>query len=267
MARCATFPVGQPFMFIHLHSEDSGSALTPEPVPNVFPKIAGGELAADFVGERIAGDFYDAMRVGPERVLFGLMDVAGRREDNREILNTAQQIFRTLGAELFAGTDINESVAMTELCIRLNRGLIESSKTVHSCPAFIACYHEKFGTLCYTNAGHTSGLLQDSTGVAELSSTGLPLGLFSHSTCESPTVGLEKGAAVVLVSRGVVECGMDHEKSAEEYGLERIKELLKGTAPGSAQALCVSVLKASAQFGSAAAACDDRTALAFVRTA
>jgi serine phosphatase RsbU (regulator of sigma subunit) len=143
-----------------------------EPVPSEFPKINGAEIAAATYGQRVAGDFYDSLRVSPERILFGLLDVAGRRDTNQQILSAAQNIFRTLGTELFSGPDINESDAMTELCLRLNRGLMEAAAGVHSCPAFIGCYHEQFGTLCYTNAGHTPGLLRDSTGIAELGSTG-----------------------------------------------------------------------------------------------
>src|SRR5689334_19738981 len=157
-----------------------------EPVPTVFPEVGGADIAAVFSGKRVAGDFYDSIRTSPERVLVGLLDVAGRREDNRYILNHAQEIFRTSGLELFSKRDINEADAMTDLCLRLNRGLIDVCCGVHSCPAFIACYHEKFGTLCYTNAGHTPGLVRDHTGVAELPATGLPLGLFSHATCEAP---------------------------------------------------------------------------------
>src|ERR1700689_3858067 len=89
-----------------------------EPVPTSFPKIEGAEIAADFLGTRIGGDLYDSLRVSPERVLFGLLDVAGRREDNRTILDAAQNIFRTFGAELFSRPDINESDSMTELSQR-----------------------------------------------------------------------------------------------------------------------------------------------------
>lgn len=249
------------------HSRVPDPAPAVEPVPNVFPKIRGADLAADFVGQRIAGDFYDSIRVSPERVLFGLLDVAGRREDNRSILIAAQEIFRTHGSELFSRSDLNESDAMTELCLLLNRGLIETSSGVRSCPAFIGCYHEKFGTLCYTNAGHEPALLRDSSGVIELGSTGLPLGLFSHATCEAPTVGLQKDAALLLVSRGVVECGSDHDNSAEEFGLERVKQLLQAAPPGSAHELCESILSAVGKFGAGTPLCDDRTALAFLRTA
>jgi serine phosphatase RsbU (regulator of sigma subunit) len=250
------------------HSRTLAPAPTVEPVPapTVFPKIDGADIAAVFAGQRVAGDFYDSVRVSPERVLFGLLDVAGRREDNRSILTTAQEIFRSHGADLFSRPDFNESDAMTELCLHINRGLIEVSRAVRSCPAFIACYHEKFGTLCYTNAGHMPGLLRDSTGIIELTSTGLPLGLFSHATCDAPTVGLENGAALLLVSRGLVACAA-HDRSEEEFGLERVKQLLQASPSSRARALCVSVLEAVGQFSCEIPLSDDRTALALVRTA
>jgi len=249
------------------HSRPPGPPPPVEPVPTVFPGIEGADIAAAFTGKRVAGDFYDSLRVSSERILFGLLDVAGRREENRGILSSAQQIFRSVGEELFARADINESDAMTELCLALNRGLIDVSQGVHACPAFIGCYHEKLGTLCYTNAGHSPGLLRDSSGIAELHSTGLPLGLFSHATCDSPTVGMEKGGALLLASRGLVECGLSHSESVE-FGIERIKEsLAQTTATGDARSLCASILNAAGQFSPHTPLCDDRTALALIRTA
>jgi phosphoserine phosphatase RsbU/P len=249
------------------HSSVSNDAFRVEPVSTPFPKIEGANIAADFLGERVAGDFFDSVRASPERVLFGLLDAAGRREDNRTILAAAQEIFRNFGTELFSRPDINESEAMTELSLRLNRALIETSNGVHACPAFIGCYHEKFGTLCYSNAGHTPGLLRDSRGIAELGSTGLPLGLFSHATTEAPTIGLEKGAALLLVSRGVIECEGHTDQSTEEFGLERVKQLLQAAPAGGSEALTAFILHSVGDFGGESSQCDDRTALALVRTA
>jgi serine phosphatase RsbU (regulator of sigma subunit) len=238
-----------------------------EPAPDEFPKIDGAEIAATTYGKRVAGDFYDSLRVSPERILFGLLDVAGRRESNQLILSAAQKIFRTLGAELFSGSGINESEAITTLCLRLNRGLMDAAAGVHSCPAFIGCYHERFGTLCYTNAGHTPGLLRDSTGIVELASTGLPLGLFSHATCDSPTVALEKGAALLLVSRGVVEGKCKDVKAEDlEFGLERVKDRLLADPSSSAQTIGATILNSVGEFTCEPLVPDDMTALVFVRT-
>ena len=237
-----------------------------EPLPAVFPTIRGAEIAASVIGHRVAGDFYDSLRVSPERILFGLLDVAGRREENASILAAAQQTFRSLGVELFSRPEANESDAMTELSLDINRKVIETSKGVHPCPAFIACYHERFGTLCYTNAGHTPGLLRDSKGIVELGSTGLPLGLFSHATADAPIVGLEKGAALMLVSRGVVECG-ERGEPGNELGLERVKEAFKQATLNPAQSLCTTILDLARTFNAGRSFCDDLTALALRRTA
>jgi serine phosphatase RsbU (regulator of sigma subunit) len=248
------------------HSNAHQTVPAVEPVVSEFPVIDGAEIAAVTYGARVAGDFYDSLRVSSERILFGLLDVAGRRENNQPVLTAAQEIFHKLASDLFGKEDINESEAMTELCLRLNRGIMEVAGGVRSCPAFIACYHERFGTLCYTNAGHSPGLLRDHSGMAELGATGLPLGLFSHATCDAPTVGLEKGAALLLVSRGVVEgkC-KDNQKEDLEFGLEGVKEQMQKTPPGTPQQLCASILNAVGEFTCAPLVADDMTALAFIR--
>ena len=225
--------------------------------------MAGASMAAAFADKRVAGDFYDAFRANPHRVLFGLLDVAGRREDTRGILIAAQNIFRGVGCTLFTKSDINESEVMTELCHLLNRGILEAAGGVRSCPGFLGCYNEELGTLCYTNAGHTPGMLRDHTGVAELAPTGLPLGLFSHATSDSPTVALEPGAALLLVSRGVVEGRVKgYRGRAVEFGLEHVEELFRNDPALDPQALCTSILNA---IGECEYIADDQTALAFVR--
>ena len=247
----------------------SRAAATPptvEPVPTVFPVIHGGAMAAVFSRQRVAGDFYDAIRINSHRVLFGLLDVAGRRDVTRGILIAAQDIFRKRGCELFAEPDINESEAMTDLCHLLNRGIQESAGGVHSCPGFLGCYNEQLGTLCYTNAGHTPGLLRDHSGIVELPSTGLPLGLFTHATADSPTVGLESGAALLLVSRGVVEGkGKGKHAQAAEIGLEHVKELFLNDSAHDPRALCTSILNAIGDCEYTSPLHDDQTALALVR--
>ena len=249
------------------HSREATAAAVVEPVPTIFPRISGADIAAVFVGKRVAGDFYDSIRVSPERVLIGLLDIAGRREDNRHLLIAAQEVFRQAGPELFSVADINEADAMTDLNLRINRALIAASEGVRSCPAFMACYHETFGTLCYSNAGHTPALLRDRTGVSELGSTGLPLGLFSHATSDSQIVALENGAALLLVSRGVLECEGRVDGSSEDFGLGRVKNAFHDTPLSSAQAVCTSILHSVHQFGGGGPICDDRTALAVIRTA
>jgi phosphoserine phosphatase RsbU/P len=232
-----------------------------EPVESSFPVMKDAEIAAAFAGERAAGDFYDSIRVSPNRVLFGLLDVAGRRAENETILADAQQVFRELGTELLSPVQVNEAEALTQLCIQLNRTIMEASEGVHSCPAFAGCYNEDLGVVFYVNAGHTPGLVRHGQDVSELPATGLPLGLFSHTTCDAPLIALEPGAALLLASRGVVEAKC----KAEEYGLQRVERAFQQAPLTGAHDLCVSILNDVQGFARTEPKEDDVTALALVR--
>jgi serine phosphatase RsbU (regulator of sigma subunit) len=246
------------FLFNHDKSDRISSQ---EPVQAEVPELHAAQLAAAYFGERQGGDLHDFVRVTPNRVLFGLLDMAGRLKDNGAIVSAAQHTFRTRSQELFAAPDVNEADAMSELCLELNRTIMSSEGGVRSCPAFAGCYNEDLGTVCYFNAGHTPGLLRDMTGITELPATGLPLGLFSHATCEAPLVALPPGAALMLVSRGLLE----GKRRREEFGLERVKSGLQKAAKETAQQLCAGVIECVQQFMQKPPVHNDVTALALVR--
>jgi|ERR1700732_1114587 hypothetical protein len=66
-----------------------------EPLHCDAPVLRHAEIAAVYSGQRVAGDFYEFLRVGPSRMLFVLPDIAGLRADTREILTAVQKTFRT----------------------------------------------------------------------------------------------------------------------------------------------------------------------------
>jgi serine phosphatase RsbU (regulator of sigma subunit) len=237
------------------------SARAVEPVDSDFPKLRDADLGAAYAGEREAGDFYDSFRVTPSRVLFGLLDVAGRRAENASILAEAQQVFRDRGTELFAPPEVNEAEALTELCVELNRAIMGAADGVRSCPAFAACYNEELGIVCYVNAGHTPGLVRTGDQISDLDATGLPLGLFSHATCDAPIVALPPGSALLLASRGVLEAKCRD----EEFGLSNLKHAFNQAPLTNAHELCASVLNHVQDFTCTPPREDDLTALAIVR--
>jgi len=246
-----------------LARNEASSSLPPEPARAEIPKLHGAGMAAIYYGQRQAGDFYDCIRVHPERVLFGLLDAAGGLAETRAIVSAAQRTFRTVGSSLFEKDDVNEAEAMIELCLQLNRTVLDAAQRVHACPAFAGCYNESLGIVCYFNAGHTPGLARDHARVTELPATGLPLGLFSHATSDASMIALEPGATLLLVSRGVIE----GKRKAEEFGLERVKEGLQRGPAESAKEVCLAVLDGIRQFMGTAPTHDDVTTLALVRSA
>ena len=221
------------------------------------------QLAAASYGRRAGGDLHDYLRVNPSRVLFALLDVAGRLDQNHAIAGAAQDTLRSYGAQLLAHEDVNEADAMIEVCVQMNRAILKAAGRVWPCAAFAGCFNEALGTLCYVNAGHTPGLLRDATGIAEMGATGLPLGLFSHSAADASIVALEPGAALLLVSRGLVEA----RRKAQEFGLPRVKEALLGASGKGAQEACMAVVEEVQRFVAGAPPQNDVTAIALARSA
>jgi serine phosphatase RsbU (regulator of sigma subunit) len=257
--RALTLP---PAVFVRslFKRRDTVVSLT-DPRHSSAPVMRHAEIAAVYQGQRVAGDFYEFLRVGPSRVLFGMFDLAGRRQDTREILIAAQNTFRNLEPNLFAGQNFNEAEAMVGLCQEVNLTILKVAAGVRSCPAFIGCYNEDLGTVCYTNAGHTPGLLRDDSGITQLEASGLPLGIFSHATHSASTCALEPGAVLLSVSRGIVEA----EYHNEEFGLEGTKKSFQRTNAGTAQDLCLAMLQSAEDFMDTAPTHNDVTALALLR--
>jgi serine phosphatase RsbU (regulator of sigma subunit) len=236
-------------------------AVSHGPTVAEMPQLVGAEIAGLVHGHRVGGDFYQYVRANPQRVVFGLLDVAGDSKENRPIVVAANEAFQEKGPTCLANDEVNEADAMMEFCQELNQSIRGAAKGVRTCAAFLGCYNEELGTVCYINAGHTPGLLRYDDSVSELSATGMPLGLFSASTYEAPTVAVPKGGALLLASRGVVEAA----QKREEYGLQRLKEHFMKMPLTSAHQVAMSSLDAVRQFAESAAEQNDLTTLAVVR--
>jgi serine phosphatase RsbU (regulator of sigma subunit) len=230
------------------------------PSAAAFPELSGADIAGVIHGQRVGGDLYHFLRANRCRVVFGLLDVAGRREENHNIVDAARQTFQELGNAKFLHEEVNEADAMMEFCLELNLSIRRAANGVRSCAAFLGCYNEELGTICYVNAGHTPGLLRDASGITELPASGLPLGLFAASTYEAPTAALQRGASLLLVSRGVVEAS----SRKREFGLDRVKQHFTSASSQDAHTIATHILGAVAQFAEGAPQ-NDVTALALLR--
>jgi serine phosphatase RsbU (regulator of sigma subunit) len=219
----------------------SSSAVAPklrQPEPACIPVLRQSNIAALYRAARIGGDFFDFQPVTETKLLFLLMDIAGRRDQALNIAAAAQETFRQRSRELYATSSNEDAESMTRLLLDLNRELIRTSGGVCYAPAFLGCYDEEIGVVTYVNAGHIPGILNDSDGTLLLEANGLPLGLFSHATHDSQFCVLRPGAVLALVSKGVVE----RRTGDEELGLNKIRELLASSHFQTAQEVCSAIL-------------------------
>lgn len=224
--------------------------------------MPAAQIAARYYGARIGGDFFD-IAVAGDRLIFVVLDIAGRREFAFHIAATVQAVFREKAEDLFGAEPMNESDATTQLVLSINRAIMEITGTAHFSTGFAACYHQALGTLTYINAGYTPGLVRDSHGVAQLSASGLPLGLFLHATHDAQVTVLEPGAVLLLFSRGLMEA----RSRRNEFGIHRVQEILAASQAVDAQALCNEVLDAALAHMHGRRIDNDLSTLALVRLA
>jgi serine phosphatase RsbU (regulator of sigma subunit) len=243
------------------HLDRSKSPQGGEPVEADVAQLREASLAAVYYAPRSNEEFYDFLRVGSTGVLFAMLDSVDHLEDNQAVTAAVQTNFREAGLRVFAKKDLNPAEAMIELCLELNRTILQAGKA-RSCPAFVGCYEETLGTVWYVNAGPTAALVRDPAGVTELPATGLPLGLFSHLTCDASAVVLQPGAALLIASRGIVEA----KSHGAEFGLEAVKTALRETTAANAHEICLSILARVREFIGAAPEPGEVTALALVRS-
>ena len=237
------------------------------PQSTVVPQLENSSISALYRAARVGGDFYDFLVTDSRRLVFLLLDVAGKREEALDIAAAVQERMRPLAAELLRRDDVNEADALPALLIELNRVIIQAAGGVRCSPAFLGCYEQEFGTLAYINAGHTPALLKDREGVTRLDANGFPLGLFSHATHDALITAIQPGAALLLVSSGLVES----KAGSKEYGIERLTECVSKTSFQDAHDLCTQVLGAVKTFTESSwrrkETENDVTTLALVRAA
>ena len=237
------------------------------PQPTPVPELGNSSISALYRAARVGGDFYDFLVTESGRLVFLLLDVAGKREEALDIAAAVQEGMRPRAAELFGKRDVNEAEALPALLIDLNRLIIQAAGGVRCAPAFLGCYKEEFGTLAYINAGHTPALLKDGHGVTQLAANGFPLGLFSHATHDASFTAIQPGAALLLVSRGLVES----KAGSKEYGIERLVECVSDLSFQDAHHLCSQVLSSVKTFTDSSwrkkETDNDVTTLALVRAA
>jgi serine phosphatase RsbU (regulator of sigma subunit) len=219
----------------------------PVPGPDLLPvdwsKLDGVDLRARYHSECRGGDFFDALAIG-HRVLFLMTDIAGARSQAKQVALVAQNVFRQRAGEFFVGSEVNESDAIAALAHAVNLSLIEAADGVRFAPTFLGCFNRVLGILTYCNAGSLLALLREGEDVRVLESTGMPLGLFTHTTFEAVVLAFQEGDSLLVVTKGVVESG----RGSDEFGVERVERLLENSTAKSASEICDTVLQQAYDF-------------------
>jgi phosphoserine phosphatase RsbU/P len=177
-------------------------------------KINGWEFCYHYApAGAVSGDYIDIITTNPgdNSVLFSLGDVSGKGIAASLLMSHLHAMLRSLSAFDFP---------LSELMKRANRVFCESTPLSHYATLFSGRAGVN-GELEISNAGHNYPLLISQTGIYQVKSTGLPIGMFHDSEYETEKIQMNKGDVLLLYTDGLTESSLD----GVEYGEERLMAL------------------------------------------
>ena len=207
-----------------LAAEVQRRLLPPEPPPTRAATLAAFTLPARTVG----GDYYDFLVLPDERIGIAIADVAGKGIAAALLMSVVQASLRVICAE--------DQTSLSQLAAKMNGFLYRSTGTNKYATFFYAQLEQHCRRLRYVNAGHNPPYLvrRTDTGaeIMELSAGGTVLGLFPDVGYEETSVNLCSGDLLVAFTDGITEA---LNAEGEEFGEDRLKELLQGAVWGAAE--------------------------------
>lgn len=221
-------------------------------LPATPPGFGDYELAAASLPARIVGgDAHDFIVLDEDTLAIAVADASGHG------LPAALQA-RDVVVGLRMG--VERDMKITRMIEKLNR-VIHASGLVSRFVSLVFGELERNGNFTYVNAGHPPPLLCDDHGVHELTVGGLVLGPDVTARYKQGFAHLDRGAALVMVTDGVLEHGTT---AGDAFGEERLGEWLRAWREGPADAAVADLLARLRQHGEGAAFEDDVT-IVYVR--
>jgi serine phosphatase RsbU (regulator of sigma subunit) len=199
-----------------LAAEVQRRLLPPQPPSCETATLAAFSLPARTVG----GDYYDFLDVGQQRIGIAVADISGKGIAAALLMSVVQASLRVISADT--------EVPLSELAAKMNRFLWQSTGMNKYATFFYAQLDNRSRRLRYVNAGHNPPYLvrrTEGVEIQELQAGGTVLGLFPEVTYTEEAIDLCPGDLLVAFTDGVPEA---LNAEGEEFGEERLKELLRG---------------------------------------
>jgi serine phosphatase RsbU (regulator of sigma subunit) len=211
----------------------------------LFPQCQPSLKTLDYAGiciqaRHVGGDYYDFLALGHERLGLVIGDIAGKGI-------AAALLMANLQANLRSQFAIARE--QPQLFLQsVNRLFYENTTDSSYATVFFADYDDTAQRLRYANCGHLSAILLRHNGTVELlHSTGTVLGMFEDWDSPIGECQLSAGDLLALYTDGVTEA---FNATEEEFGEERLIEVLRQNAKLPAQQLLSAVVEQIQRFSS-----------------
>jgi len=221
-------------------------------LPRELPVIPGLDLGARYNaagrGTEVGGDFYDAFELANGQWALVIGDVCGQGAEAAGVTALARHTLRAIAT-------IDQTPS--EILHRLNDLLLSQDIGRRFITVALAIVHvdEDGVALTIAQGGHPDPIVCRADGSVQLisESRGTVLGVLPNPSLRSASVRLGEGDTLVLYTDGVTE--VRHE--GEQFGVERLCEVVSSSADTDADALAQRIVEASIAFSRADITPDD----------
>jgi len=211
-------------------------------LPRAIPEFPGyGFSAAWRPAGAVSGDYLDVLRLDPDHLALCVADVIGKGVPAALLMSNVQAAVHALAGEM---------LPTGELCGRINRIVAANLGIGKFITFFYAVLDRQRRRLSYTNAGHCEPILVRAEGTCvRVNHGGVVLGVFPDWSYKEEHIDLVPGDRFVLYTDGITEVTSP---SGEEFGDDRLIELLRDSRALDAEAMQKRVMAAVAEFGGGA---------------
>ncbi|GIX47315.1 MAG: hypothetical protein KatS3mg131_1526 [Candidatus Tectimicrobiota bacterium] len=198
-------------------------ALQRQLLPAADVEVAGLEVGVAYLtSNRVGGDYYDLLPLGPRRVGAVIADVSGHSIASGLLMTSVRSALRLLCRYTTQPAQI-----LRQLNDALYRDLDQTGQFISVCLVLLDLEAHR---LCYASAGHHPALLyrQASGEVVPLAATGFVLGFVAEATFDERELPFAAGDALVLYTDGVPEA---RGPAGTRFGDERLRACVAAVGP------------------------------------
>lgn len=227
-------------------------------LPTSLPKVDGWEFFASYdTAQAVGGDYYDAFLIEDgAKVCLAFGDVAGKGVPASLVMSRIATVVSNVMT--FVG-DVKEAVNRIndQMCARAIEGRFVT---------FVLCVIDlKSGEMTIAIAGHMPIMIRKTDGsIIEFGDeiVGIPIGVMDGFPYDVTTRVIEPGETCVIYTDGVSEA---MNPASALYGIDRLRDLMKASVGGQADALGKVILGDVRKFANGRPQNDDITIMVFGR--
>jgi serine phosphatase RsbU (regulator of sigma subunit) len=221
-------------------------------LPKQLPRIEGMDIAGSNIPCRgVGGDYFDCLPFQDGRIALLVGDVSGKGMPAALLMTSLQAMVSVL---------IKSANSPAEIMETLNRNLSERFPGNRFITLFLAVIDPFTGGIHYANAGHNRPLLVRANGRVEpLRGGDLVIGIDPHAKYQNYRWLMGPGDVLALYSDGITEASP--EGRFDEFGDERLGEVLARHRTESSSSVIERVVQAVADHAGGSTFADDVTVL------